>query len=181
MRTPSGSEGKRATNHGRLGGRGEKESGRQARGHHAVSRISRLRPTHGAGWKREFRGERTHGCHSTPRSRDRRGSYRARASWRWGGRPHEDVDAPGPEPLRGVGREDGADRPHRARAAGAAVSGARWRSRQGAPSLQLGASESLGRLRPRKPDAPCGWTPRVIIACWRSRFISPAIPPWSST
>ena len=48
IRTPSGSEGKRATNHGRLGGRGETESGRQARGHHAVSRLSR----HGRGMRR---------------------------------------------------------------------------------------------------------------------------------
>ena len=42
-------------------------------------------------------------------------------SWRGTG-PHEDVDAPGADPLRGLGRQDGAHWPHRARAARARMS-----------------------------------------------------------
>ena len=66
----------------RAGRDGERAAGpRPPRGEPALEARARYE----AGWKREFRGERTHGCHSTPRSRDRRGSYRARASWRGGG------------------------------------------------------------------------------------------------
>jgi len=62
----------------------------------------------------------------------------------WTG-PHEDVDAPGADPLRGVGREDGAHRPHLAPLAG--------RARVGVDVEDAGE-----QLRPARPvrDRLCG-------------------------